>query len=179
MSRLKERYNNEIVDSMVEKFDYVSKMEVPKIDKIVLNMGVGDAVANSRNLENAVNELTLIAGQKPVVTHAKNSIAGFRLREGMPIGCKVTLRGERMYDFLDKLVTVSLPRVRDFRGVSKNSFDGRGNYTLGVKEQLIFPEISYDDVSKVRGLDIVIVTTAETDEESRELLTQLGMPFQK
>lgn len=179
MSRLKERYNNEIVDSMVEKFDYASKMEVPKVDKIVLNMGVGDAVANSRNLENAVNELTLIAGQKPVVTHAKNSIAGFRLREGMPIGCKVTLRGERMYDFLDKLVTVSLPRVRDFRGVGKNSFDGRGNYTLGVKEQLIFPEISYDDVSKVRGLDIVIVTTAETDEESRELLTQLGMPFQK
>ena len=179
MSRLKERYNNEIVDSMVEKFDYVSKMEVPNVDKIVLNMGVGDAVANSRNLENAVNELTLISGQKPVVTHAKNSIAGFRLREGMPIGCKVTLRGERMYDFLDKLVTVSLPRVRDFRGVSKNSFDGRGNYTLGVKEQLIFPEISYDDVSKVRGLDIVIVTTAETDEESRELLTQLGMPFQK
>ena len=179
MSRLKERYNNEIVDSMVEKFDYASKMEVPKVDKIVLNMGVGDAVANSRNLENAVNELTLIAGQKPVVTHAKNSIAGFRLREGMPIGCKVTLRGERMYDFLDKLVTVSLPRVRDFRGVGKNSFDGRGNYTLGIKEQLIFPEISYDDVSKVRGLDIVIVTTAETDEESRELLTQLGMPFQK
>ncbi len=179
MGRLKERYNNEIVESMVEKFDYESKMEAPKVDKIVLNMGVGDAVANSRNLENAVNELTLIAGQKPVVTHAKNSIAGFRLREGMPIGCKVTLRGERMYDFLDKLVTVSLPRVRDFRGVGKNSFDGRGNYTLGVKEQLIFPEISYDDVSKVRGLDIVIVTTAETDEESRELLTQLGMPFQK
>ena len=179
MNRLKERFNNEIVESMVEKFDYESSMEVPKIDKIVLNMGVGDAVSNSRNLENAVNELTLIAGQKPVVTHAKNSIAGFRLREGMPIGCKVTLRGDRMYDFLDKLVTVSLPRVRDFRGVSKNSFDGRGNYTLGIKEQLIFPEISYDDVSKVRGLDIVIVTTAETDEESRELLTQLGMPFQK
>ena len=179
MNRLKERFNNEIVESMIEKFDYESSMEVPKINKIVLNMGVGDAVANSRNLENAVNELTLIAGQKPVVTHAKNSIAGFRLREGMPIGCKVTLRGDRMYDFLDKLVTVSLPRVRDFRGVSKNSFDGRGNYTLGIKEQLIFPEISYDDVSKVRGLDIVIVTTAETDEESRELLTQLGMPFQK
>lgn len=179
MNRLKERFNNEIVESMIEKFGYESSMEVPKINKIVLNMGVGDAVANSRNLENAVNELTLIAGQKPVVTHAKNSIAGFRLREGMPIGCKVTLRGDRMYDFLDKLVTVSLPRVRDFRGVSKNSFDGRGNYTLGIKEQLIFPEISYDDVSKVRGLDIVIVTTAETDEESRELLTQLGMPFQK
>ena len=179
MNRLKERFNNEIVESMIEKFGYESPMEVPKVEKIVLNMGVGDAVANSRNLENAVNELTLIAGQKPVVTHAKKSIAGFRLREGMPIGCKVTLRGDRMYDFLDKLVTVSLPRVRDFRGVSKNSFDGRGNYTLGVKEQLIFPEISYDDVSKVRGLDIVIVTTAETDEESRELLTQLGMPFQK
>ena len=142
-------------------------------------MGVGDAVSNTRNLENAVNELTLIAGQKPVVTRAKRSVAGFRLREGMPIGTKVTLRGERMYDFLDKLVSVSLPRVRDFRGVNKNSFDGRGNYTLGVSEQLIFPEISYDDVSKVRGLDIVIVTTAETDEESRELLSQLGMPFQK
>lgn len=179
MGRLKERFSNEIVESMIEKFDYESPMEVPKIEKIVLNMGVGDAVANSRNLENAVNELTLIAGQKPVVTHAKKSIAGFRLREGMPIGCKVTLRGDRMYDFLDKLITVSLPRVRDFRGVNKNSFDGRGNYTLGVKEQLIFPEISYDDVSKVRGLDIVIVTTAETDEESKELLTELGMPFQK
>ena len=179
MNRLKERFNNEIVESMIEKFDYESSMEVPKINKIVLNMGVGDAVANSRNLENAVNELTLIAGQKPVVTHAKNSIAGFRLREGMPIGTKVTLRGERMYDFFDKLVSVSLPRVRDFRGVSKNSFDGRGNYTLGVREQLIFPEISYDDVSKVRGLDIVVVTTAETDEEARELLSQLGMPFQK
>ena len=141
-------------------------------------MGVGDAVANSRNLENAVNELTLIAGQKPVITRAKKSVAGFRLREGMPIGAKVTLRGERMYDFLDKLVSVSLPRVRDFRGVNKNSFDGRGNYTLGVREQLIFPEINYDDVSKVRGLDIVIVTTADTDEEARELLAELGMPFQ-
>ena len=179
MNRLKEQYDNEIVNSLVEKFDYESVMEVPKVDKIVLNMGVGDAVANSRNLENAVNELTLIAGQKPVVTRAKKSVASFRLREGMPIGAKVTLRGARMYDFLDKLVSVSLPRVRDFRGVNKNSFDGRGNYTLGVKEQLIFPEISYDDVSKVRGLDIVIVTTAETDEESRELLTELGMPFQK
>jgi large subunit ribosomal protein L5 len=179
MNRLKEQYQNEIVDSLMEKFDYESVMEVPKIEKIVLNMGVGDAVSNTRNLENAVNELTLIAGQKPVVTRAKRSVAGFRLREGMPIGTKVTLRGERMYDFLDKLVSVSLPRVRDFRGVNKNSFDGRGNYTLGVSEQLIFPEISYDDVSKVRGLDIVIVTTAETDEESRELLSQLGMPFQK
>ena len=179
MNRLKEQYENEIVDSMVEKFDYESVMEVPEIDKIVLNMGVGDAVANSRNLESAVNELSLISGQKPIVTRAKKSIAGFRLREGMPIGCKVTLRGNRMYDFLDKLISVSLPRVRDFRGVSKNSFDGRGNYTLGVKEQLIFPEINYDDVNKVRGLDVVIVTTAETDEEATELLTELGMPFQK
>lgn len=179
MNRLKEQYDNEIVNSLVEKFNYESVMEVPKIEKIVLNMGVGDAVANSRNLENAVNELTLISGQKPVITRAKRSVAGFRLREGMPIGAKVTLRGSRMYDFLDKLVSVSLPRVRDFRGVSKNSFDGRGNYTLGVREQLIFPEISYDDVSKVRGLDIVIVTTAETDEEARELLTELGMPFQR
>jgi len=179
MNRLKEQYENEVVNSLVEKFGYESVMEVPKIEKIVLNMGVGDAVSNSRNLENAVNELTLIAGQKPVITRAKKSIAGFRLREGMPIGAKVTLRGERMYDFFDKLVSVSLPRVRDFRGVSKNSFDGRGNYTLGVREQLIFPEINYDDVSKVRGLDIVIVTTAETDEEARELLTELGMPFQR
>ena len=179
MNRLKEQYKNEVVNSLVEKFNYESVMEVPKIEKIVLNMGVGDAVSNSRNLENAVNELTLISGQKPVVTRAKRSIAGFRLREGMPIGAKVTLRGDRMYDFLDKLVSVSLPRVRDFRGVSKNSFDGRGNYTLGVREQLIFPEIRYDDVSKVRGLDIVIVTTAQTDEEARELLTELGMPFQK
>lgn len=179
MNRLKEQYENEIINSLMDKFDYESVMEVPKIEKIVLNMGVGDAVSNTRNLENAVNELTLIAGQKPVVTRAKKSVASFRLREGMPIGAKVTLRGTRMYDFLDKLVSVSLPRVRDFRGVNKNSFDGRGNYTLGVREQLIFPEISYDDVSKVRGLDIVIVTTAETDEVGRELLTELGMPFQK
>ena len=179
MNRLKEQYSNDVVNSLMEKFDYESVMEVPKVDKIVLNMGVGDAVANSRNLENAVNELTLISGQKPVVTRAKKSVASFRLREGMPIGAKVTLRGARMYDFLDKLVSVSLPRVRDFRGVNKNSFDGRGNYTLGVREQLIFPEINYDDVSKVRGLDIVIVTTADTDEEARELLAELGMPFQK
>ena len=179
MNRLKEKYNNEIVNTLMDKFEYESVMEVPKIDKIVLNMGVGDAVSNTRNLENAVNELTLISGQKPIVTKAKKSVASFRLREGMAIGAKVTLRGERMYDFLDKLVSVSLPRVRDFRGVSKNSFDGRGNYTLGVKEQLIFTEISYDDVSKVRGLDIVIVTTAETDEEGRALLSELGMPFQK
>ena len=178
-NRLQEKYKNEVVPSMVEKFNYSSIMQAPKLDKIVINMGVGDAVSNAKNLENAVEELTLIAGQKPVVTTAKKSIAGFRLREGMPIGTKVTLRGERMYDFLDKLVTVSLPRVRDFRGISKKSFDGRGNYTLGVKEQLIFPEIDYDRVDKVRGMDIVIVTTANTDEEAKELLTQLGMPFQK
>lgn len=179
MSRLKEKYQNEISPSLMGKFNYQSVMQVPKIEKIVINMGVGDAVSNSKALDVAVEELTLLAGQKPVVTKAKKSIAGFRLREGMPIGAKVTLRGARMYEFLDKLVTVSLPRVRDFRGVSKKSFDGRGNYTLGVKEQLIFPEIDYDKVSKVRGMDIVIVTTANTDEEARELLTQFGMPFQK
>ncbi|KHD85727.1 50S ribosomal protein L5 [Bacillus ginsengihumi] len=179
MNRLKEKYVNEIVPALMNKFNYKSVMQVPKIDKIVINMGVGDAVQNSKVLDNAVEELTLIAGQKPVVTRAKNSIAGFRLREGMPIGTKVTLRGEHMYEFLDKLISVSLPRVRDFHGVSKKSFDGRGNYTMGIKEQLIFPEIDYDKVSKVRGMDIVIVTTANTDEESRELLTQLGMPFQK
>ncbi|UJF16233.1 50S ribosomal protein L5 [Jeotgalibaca sp. MA1X17-3] len=179
MNRLKEKYKNEITPSLMEKFDYSSVMQVPKVDKIVINMGVGDAVANAKNLDKAVEELTLISGQKPIITYAKKSIAAFRLREGMAIGTKVTLRGERMYDFLDKLVTVSLPRVRDFRGISKRSFDGRGNYTLGVKEQLIFPEVDYDRVDKVRGMDIVIVTTADTDEESRELLTQLGMPFQK
>lgn len=179
MSRLKEKYKSEITPSLMGKFNYQSVMQVPNIEKIVINMGVGDAVSNSKALDTAVEELTLIAGQKPVVTKAKKSIAGFRLREGMPIGAKVTLRGERMYQFLDKLVSVSLPRVRDFRGVSKKSFDGRGNYTLGVKEQLIFPEIDYDKVSKVRGMDIVIVTTANTDEEARELLTQVGMPFQK
>ena len=179
MNRLKERYTKEIVPSLMEKFEYTSIMQAPKIDKIVINMGVGDAVSNTKNLDKAVEELTLISGQKPVITLAKKSIAAFRLREGMPIGTKVTLRGERMYDFLDKLVTVSLPRVRDFRGISKKSFDGRGNYTLGIKEQLIFPEVDYDRVDKVRGMDIVIVTTANTDEDSRELLTQLGMPFQK
>ncbi|WP_285769161.1 50S ribosomal protein L5 [Peribacillus sp. SI8-4] len=179
MSRLKEKFKSEITPSLMGKFNYNSVMQVPSIEKIVINMGVGDAVANSKALDTAVEELTLITGQKPVVTKAKKSIAGFRLREGMPIGAKVTLRGERMYQFLDKLVSVSLPRVRDFRGVSKKSFDGRGNYTLGVKEQLIFPEIDYDKVSKVRGMDIVIVTTANTDEEARELLTQVGMPFQK
>lgn len=178
-NRLKEKYSNEIVPALIEKFNYSSPMQTPKIDKIVINMGVGDAVTNSKNLDKAVEELTLISGQKPVITHAKKSIAGFRLREGMPIGAKVTLRGERMYDFLDKLITVSLPRVRDFRGISKRSFDGRGNYTLGIREQLIFPEIDFDNVDKVRGMDIVIVTTANTDEESKELLTQIGMPFQK
>ncbi|MEG1503410.1 MAG: 50S ribosomal protein L5 [Enterococcus sp.] len=179
MNRLKEKFVSEITPSLMEKFNYDSVMEVPKVEKIVINMGVGDAVSNTKNLDKAVEELALISGQKPLITKAKKSIAGFRLREGMPIGAKVTLRGERMYEFLDKLVTVSLPRVRDFHGVSKKSFDGRGNFTLGVKEQLIFPEVDFDLVDKVRGMDIVVVTTAKTDEESRELLTQLGMPFQK
>nr|WP_295971135.1 50S ribosomal protein L5 [uncultured Bacillus sp.] len=179
MTRLKEKYVKEITPALMSKFNYTSVMQVPKIEKIVINMGVGDAVQNAKALDNAVEELAMITGQKPVVTRAKKSIAGFRLREGMPIGAKVTLRGERMFEFFDKLVSVSLPRVRDFRGISKKSFDGRGNYTLGVKEQLIFPEIDYDKVSKVRGMDIVIVTTANTDEEARELLTQFGMPFQK
>ena len=179
MNRLKDKFKTDITPALMSKFEYSSVMQVPKIEKIVINMGVGDAVQNSKSLDSAVEDLEIISGQKPVVTKAKKSIAGFRLREGMPIGTKVTLRGERMYDFLDKLVSIALPRVRDFRGVSKNAFDGRGNYTLGVKEQLIFPEIDYDKVSKVRGMDIVIVTTANTDEEARELLTQLGMPFQK
>ena len=179
MNRLKEKFVNEISPALVSKFNYKSVMQVPKIEKIVINMGVGDAVSNTKALDVAVEELSLLSGQKPIITRAKKSIAGFRLREGMPIGAKVTLRGERMYEFLDKLVSVSLPRVRDFRGISKKSFDGRGNYTLGVKEQLIFPEIDYDKVNKVRGMDIVIVTTANTDEEARELLTQFGMPFQK
>ena len=179
MNRLMERYQNDVVKSLVEKFNYSSSMQAPKVEKIVLNIGVGDAVSNSKLLDEAVNELTLITGQKPVVTRAKKSIAGFKLREGAPIGCKVTLRGERMYEFLDKLVNISLPRVRDFRGVSNNSFDGRGNYTLGIKEQLIFPEINFDKVNKLRGMDIVFVTTAKSDEEGRELLAQLGMPFKK
>lgn len=178
-NRLKEKFVNEITPDLVKKFDYTSVMQVPKIEKIVLNMGVGDAVANSKNLDEAVAELALISGQKPLVTKAKKSIAGFRLREGMSIGAKVTLRGERMYDFLDKLINVSLPRVRDFHGVSRTAFDGRSNYTLGVREQLIFPEIDFDNVNRVRGLDIVIVTTANTDEESRELLAEFGMPFEK
>ena len=179
MNRLMERYQNDVVKSLVEKFNYSYSMQAPKVEKIVLNIGVGDAVSNSKLLDEAVNELTLITGQKPVITRAKKSIAGFKLREGAPIGCKVTLRGERMYEFLDKLVNISLPRVRDFRGVSNNSFDGRGNYTLGIKEQLIFPEINFDKVNKLRGMDIVFVTTAKSDEEGRELLAQLGMPFKK
>jgi large subunit ribosomal protein L5 len=179
MNRLREKYIKDITPALMSKFNYKSVMEVPKVEKIVINIGVGDAVQNAKALDTAVEELTQITGQKPVVTRAKKSIAGFRLREGMAIGAKVTLRGERMYQFLDKLIAVSLPRVRDFRGISTKSFDGRGNYTLGVKEQLIFPEIDYDKVNKVRGMDIVIVTTAKSDEESRELLTQLGMPFQK
>ena len=178
-NRLKAKYENEIRPALIEKFNYSSVMQAPKIDKIVLNMGVGDATTNSKNLDEAVEELGLICGQKPLITKAKKSIAGFRLREGMSIGAKVTLRGERMYDFLDKLVNVALPRVRDFHGVSNKAFDGRGNYTLGIHEQLIFPEIDYDKVNRVRGLDVVIVTTAQTDEESRELLAQLGMPFAK
>lgn len=178
-ARLKSRFLNEITPALMQKFNYTSVMQVPKIEKVVINMGVGEAVSNSKILDVAVEELRIISGQKPVVTRAKKSIAGFKLRENMPIGVKVTLRGERMYHFLDKLFNISLPRVRDFRGVSTKAFDGRGNYTLGLKEQLIFPEIEYDKVDKVRGMDIVIVTTAKTDEESRELLTQMGMPFAK
>jgi large subunit ribosomal protein L5 len=179
MSRLQEKYVNEVVPALMEKFNYKSVMEVPSIEKIVINMGVGEAVQNAKVLDNAVEELNALSGQKPVITRAKKSIAGFKLREGMPIGAKVTLRKSRMYDFLDKLVSVSLPRVRDFRGVSSKAFDGRGNYTLGVREQLIFPEINYDKVDKVRGMDIVVVTTAKTDEEARELLALFGMPFRK
>ncbi|MFR0583518.1 50S ribosomal protein L5 [Limosilactobacillus mucosae] len=178
-NRLKAKYESEVRPAMTDKFNYTSVMAVPKIDKIVLNMGVGDATQNSKLLDEAVEELGLIAGQKPLITKAKKSIAGFRLREGMSIGAKVTLRGTRMYDFLDKLINVSLPRVRDFHGVSNKSFDGHGNYTLGVREQLIFPEIDYDKVNHVRGLDIVIVTTANSDEEGHELLAQMGMPFAK
>ena len=179
MNRLQEKYTTVVVPNMMKKFEYKSVMQVPVIDKIVINMGCGDAIANPKTLEEAVAELTQITGQKPVVTKAKKSIANFKLREGMPIGCKVTLRKEVMYDFLDKLVGISLPRVRDFRGVSKTAFDGRGNYTLGVKEQIIFPEINYDKINKVRGMDIVIVTTANTNEEAKALLEELGMPFQK
>ena len=179
MSRLKETYQNEIVDAMSKKFGYKNIMEVPKLDKIVINMGVGEAKENAKILESAMKDLEIIAGQKPITTKAKNSIANFKIREGMPIGCKVTLRGEKMYEFLDRLVNLALPRVRDFRGVNPNAFDGRGNYALGIKEQLIFPEIEYDKVDKVRGMDIIFVTTANTDEEARELLTQFNMPFAK
>ena len=179
METLKKLYEEEIVPNLTKKFNYTTKMQVPRIEKIVLNMGVGDALADQKYLDAAVKDLTAIAGQKPVVTKARKSIANFKLREGMPIGCKVTLRGERMYQFLDKLVSVALPRVRDFHGINGNAFDGRGNYTLGVKEQLIFPEINFDKVKKVRGMDIVIVTTANTDEEGRTLLQLMGMPFRK
>ena len=179
MSRLKETYQNEIVDAMIKKFGYKNIMEVPKLDKIVINMGVGEAKENAKILESAMKDLEIIAGQKPITTKAKNSIANFKIREGMPIGCKVTLRGEKMYEFLDRLVNLALPRVRDFRGVNPNAFDGRGNYALGIKEQLIFPEIEYDKVDKVRGMDIIFVTTANTDEEACELLTQFNMPFAK
>ncbi len=176
-TRLQEKYLNEATKAMVDKFHYKNVMEIPKIEKVIINMGVGEAVTNSKALETAVAQLTTIAGQKPVVTKAKKSIAAFKLREGMPIGTKVTLRGDRMYYFLDKLMNIALPRVRDFRGVSATAFDGRGNYALGLKEQLIFPEIEYDKVDKVQGMDIIIVTTAKTDEEARELLRLLGMPF--
>ena len=179
MTRLHDKYKNETIKNLTAKFNYTTVMQCPKIEKIVINMGVGDAVANPKVLDEAVAEMTLIAGQKPVVTKAKKSIANFKLREDMPIGCKVTLRGERMYEFFDKLVSIALPRVRDFRGVPTTSFDGRGNYTLGVKEQVIFPEINYDKVNKVRGMDIVIVTTANTNEEGQALLAELGMPFAK
>ena len=179
MNRLQEKYTSSVVPALVEKFEYTSVMQAPKLEKIVVNMGVGDAITNSKALDDAVNEMTQLTGQKPIITKAKKSIANFKLREGMPIGCKVTLRGERMFEFLDKLVSIALPRVRDFQGVSNKAFDGRGNFTLGVKEQLIFPEINYDKVNRVRGMDIVIVTTANTDLEAKELLTQLGMPFKK
>ena len=179
MSRLHEQYSNEIVDAMTKKFGYKNIMQVPKLEKIVINMGVGEAKENKKALDTAITDLEIISGQKAVVTRAKKSVANFKLREGMPIGCKVTLRGERMYEFADRLINLALPRVRDFRGVSQNSFDGRGNYALGIKEQLIFPEIEYVKVDKVRGMDIIFVTTANTDEEARELLTLFGMPFKK
>ena len=179
MSRLKDLYSNEITHAMVTKFGYKNVMQIPKLDKIVINMGVGEAKENAKVLDTAIKDLETITGQKAVVTRAKKSVANFKLREGMPIGCKVTLRGEKMYEFTDRLVNLALPRVRDFRGVNPDAFDGRGNYALGIKEQLIFPEIEYDKVDKVRGMDIIFVTTAETDEEARELLTLFGMPFKK
>lgn len=178
-ARLKEKYNKEITPVLLEKFNYQTVMQVPRIEKVVINMGLGEAVQNPKVLDSAIADLERIAGQKPVVTKAKKSIAGFKLREGMPIGIKVTLRGERMYHFIDKLFSISLPRVRDFRGLSNKAFDGRGNYTLGLKEQLVFPEIDYDQIDKIRGMDIVFVTTAKTDEEAHELLKQFGMPFAK
>ena len=179
MNRLQEKYNNLVKPELINQFNYSSTMQIPRLEKIVVNMGIGDAVSNSKVLDDAVAEMQAITGQKPVITRAKKSIASFKLREGMPIGCKVTLRGERMYEFLDKLISISLPRVRDFHGINDNAFDGRGNYTLGVKEQLIFPEINFDNIKKIRGMDIVIVTTANTDEEGRALLSLLGMPFYK
>ena len=178
-SRMKDFYKAEVVPALIKKFNYKNIMEVPKLDKIVINMGVGEAKENPKALESAVSDLTIISGQKPIITKAKKSIANFKLREGMSIGCKVTLRGEKMYDFADRLISLALPRVRDFRGVNANSFEGRGNYALGIKEQLIFPEISYDKIDKVRGMDIIFVTTAKTDEEAKELLTLMGMPFVK
>lgn len=179
MTRLQETYKNEIVDGMTKKFGYKNVMEVPKLEKIVINMGVGEAKDNAKILDAAVKDLETIAGQKVILTRARKSVANFKIREGMPIGCKVTLRGQKMYEFADRLINLALPRVRDFRGVNPNAFDGRGNYALGIKEQLIFPEIEYDKVDKVRGMDIIFVTTAKTDEEARELLTQFGMPFKK
>ncbi len=179
MSRYKDLYKDQIVDAMTRKFGYKNTMEVPRLDKIVINMGVGEAKENAKVLESAVKDLETITGQKAVITKAKKAIANFKIREGMQIGCKVTLRGERMYEFLDRLVNLALPRVRDFRGVNPNAFDGRGNYALGIKEQIIFPEIEYDKIDKVRGMDVIIVTTARTDEEARELLTQFGMPYTK
>ena len=179
MSRLREMYENEIKDAMVKKFGYKNPMEIPKLDKIVVNMGVGEAKENAKLLEAAVKDMEIITGQKAVTTKAKNAVANFKIREGMPIGCKVTLRGEKMYEFLDRLVNLALPRVRDFRGVNPNAFDGRGNYALGIKEQIIFPEIEYDKVDKVRGMDVIITTTAKTDEEARELLRLFNMPFRK
>ena len=178
-SRLQEKYNNQVAPAMMEKFGYKNTMEIPKLDKIVINMGVGNAKENPKGLEKAVEEMEMISGQKPVITRARKSVANFKLREGMPIGAKVTLRSDKMYYFLDKLVSVTLPRVRDFRGVNPNAFDGRGNYALGVKEQIIFPEIEYDKIDQVRGMDVIFVTTAKTDEEARELLKLLGMPFSK
>ncbi|MFB5192213.1 50S ribosomal protein L5 [Alicyclobacillus fastidiosus] len=179
MARLYDSYRSEVVPALMNQFSYKNVMQVPKVEKVVINLGLGEATQNPKVIDSAVGDLTLITGQKPVVTRAKKSIAGFRLREGMAIGAKVTLRGERMYHFLDKLMNVALPRVRDFRGVSERAFDGRGNYTLGLREQLIFPEIDYDQVDKVRGMEVVVVTTAKTDEEARALLKELGMPFRK